>query len=148
YDRLGFVPWIDFRLGRTGYDPLWSYYRWQNRDNRLWERNLVTLYAGRRSGDIARPPVSLTQQAEVVQNLTTSKTTNTVTNIRNVTFLAPLAQVDKTVVKLQRIPETQLAEERRAVQHFRDVSQHRQKLEAQVLAAGAPTRPTDAPKEV
>src|SRR5439155_23678256 len=44
YERQGFVPWVDFRVGRQSYDPLYSYYRWNHRDDAHWDRDLRGLY--------------------------------------------------------------------------------------------------------
>jgi hypothetical protein len=141
--RERFVPWIDFRVTRYrgSYDPLFSYCRWEHRNNRSWERNLRTLYVNRVEGRAPRPPVTLVQQTTVVKNITN------VTNIRNVTMMAPLTKVDKTVVKLQPVSQTQLALQTKAARQIRTLSLERQKITATAVAKGpAPVKPTDVPK--
>src|SRR5262249_24851579 len=44
YEQLGYTSWVDFRIGRSFHDPLYSYYRWEHRNNPLWERDLRQLY--------------------------------------------------------------------------------------------------------
>src|SRR5262249_54597825 len=105
YERLGFQSWVDFRIGRVGYDPMFAYYRWHHRDNPRWERDLRQLYVARRAGDIPRPPHTLVQQTTIIRN---ARTTN-VTNINQVTVLKPLKQVNNTV-KLQPVSPARLAE--------------------------------------
>jgi hypothetical protein len=76
YERRGFVPWVDFRVGRDGYDPTYSYYRHAYHDEPLWDRSLRGLYAGRRDGDIPRPPHTLSQQQGLIDNFAANRTEN------------------------------------------------------------------------
>jgi hypothetical protein len=143
YGRLGFQAWVDFRVGRDYYDPLYSYYRWQHRDNPSWDRDLRGLYAGRRGGEIPRPPRTLVEQTTVIKNIqnTTVNNTTNVTNIKNVTVLAPLNQLNKNVVKLQPVTTATMAEEKKSVQQIRNLGKERTKVEAQVIAKGSPLAP-------
>jgi hypothetical protein len=147
YRKLGFVPWVDYRVNRYSPDPLYTYYRWQNRNNRTWDRDLRGLYVDRAAGRAARPPRTIVQQTTVINNITINKTNNNITNIRNVTMMAPITSVDRTVVKLQRVAPSQLAEQTKAARQIRTLSTQRQKITAAAVAKGpAPTRPTDVPK--
>ena len=74
YQRAGFVPWIDYRIGRSGYDPNFNYYRSTFADASGWERGLRGLYQARFRGDIARPPRTLVQQNQIFQNIRVNKT--------------------------------------------------------------------------
>src|SRR5262245_39881871 len=58
YARNGFTPWIDYRIDRSAYDPLYSYYRTAYRD-RNWERDVRNVYVARREGKIDAPPRTL-----------------------------------------------------------------------------------------
>ena len=149
YERQGFVSWLDFRIGRRGYDPLYSYYRQSYAADPRWESGLRELYVARRSGEAARPPRTLAQQNQVINNITTNNTVNNVTNINNVTAVAPITKVDQKVFKLTNVTQAQRVTEQRAAQQFRDVSKQRQQVETRLVAAGnVPTKPTDAPKAV
>jgi hypothetical protein len=130
YRRLGFVAWVDFRIGRTCYDPLFSYCRWQYRGDRLWERNLRTVYVDRYKGTYPRPPRTFVQQTTVINNITINKTTN----IRNVTMMAPLSRVDRTVVKLQPVPRGTWTLERKAALEQRTMARQRQQTVAGLAA--------------
>src|SRR5262249_47466144 len=130
YRRLGFVAWVDFRIGRTCYDPLFSYCRWQYRGDRLWERNLRTVYVDRYKGTYPRPPRTFVQQTTVINKITINKTTN----IRNVTMMAPLSRVDRTVVKLQPVPRGTWTLERKAALEQRTMARQRQQTVAGLAA--------------
>ncbi len=103
YTRAGFVPWIDYRVGRFAYDPNFNYYRLGFARYGNWERNLRQLYQARFQGDIPRPPRTLVQQQELIRNITANKTANVainrsinITNMQNVAALASLNQVHNT----------------------------------------------------
>jgi hypothetical protein len=141
YHRRGFVAWVDIRLGRGIYDPLFGFYLRFHRDNRGWDRDLHALYARRYEGNDL-PPRTLVQQTTIINNNVTN-----VTNIRNVTAVTPLAKVDPAIVKLRTVPAAQLAQEQKAIQRFRDVGLERRKVEAQLLAKGpAVIKSTDPPR--
>lgn len=142
YRGLGFTAWVDFRIGRSGYDPLFSYYRWNFRSDRHWEGGLRDLYTARFQGNAARPPRTLIQQNTLLQNITVNKTVN-VTNIKHVTMVAPLTKVDRTMVKLQPVAQSQLNVERKSVQEFREMSKQRGRLETQVRV-----KTSEAPRPV
>ncbi|HWG43353.1 MAG TPA: hypothetical protein VN688_11260 [Gemmataceae bacterium] len=105
YQRAGFVPWIDYRIGRSVFDPNFAYYRHTYAGYGTWERGLRDLYTARIRGDIARPPITLVQQNQVIRNITVNKSVNVnvnrninITNVQNVSVLTPLARVNNTRV--------------------------------------------------
>src|SRR5205085_2097791 len=59
YQDRGFVPWVDYRVGRSAYDPIFAYYR-QTFD-REWERGVRNLYGRRLEGEADRPPRTFRQ---------------------------------------------------------------------------------------
>jgi hypothetical protein len=148
--REGFVPWFDFRMGRGAFDPNWTYF--SHRFGRDWDRNMRGFYAGRFSGEIARPPRTLEQQTTVINNITKNKTENTVinkniniTNLQSVSALAPVTKINNTkvtglaslggaetakkvethVIKMEAVPREQQAEARKAITQFRETGQQR-----------------------
>jgi hypothetical protein len=146
YGRLGFHAWVDFRMGRSFPDPLFSYYRWENRGRPGWERDLRGVYVNRRDNEAARPPRTLVQQTTIINNIqnTTINNTTKTTNIKNVTVLTPLAKADPNRVKLQPVTQANLVEEKKAAQHFQNLSTERAKLEGQVAAKGSPATSSTA----
>ncbi|HZY89486.1 MAG TPA: hypothetical protein VFE78_31985, partial [Gemmataceae bacterium] len=105
YTRAGFVPWVDYRIGRSGYDSNFAYYRHAFGRDESWERGLRGLYAGRFEGSVPRPPRTLVQQTQVINNITNNRVQNNVvnnnvniTNIQNVSVLTSLKQINNTRV--------------------------------------------------
>ena len=146
YDRLGFVAWFDFRIGRFGYDPLFGYYRRHFDSDRRWEGNLHRLYADRRSGAAPRPPRTLDLQHTLMQNIT-NKTVK-VGDVKTVTALTPLAKVDPKVVKLEAVSKAQIAQEQKAGERLHELANHRREVEAKVISEGVPDRHTDPSKSI
>jgi hypothetical protein len=143
YRERGFVPWINYRWTKYSPDPLFAYYRWRHRDDRAWARDLRGLYVDRAAGRAPLPPRTLVQQNTLIKNVTVNKTTN----ISNVTLMAPLNKVDKTVVKVRPITRAQVAEQTKIAQHYKTLSVERKNITAQAVKQGpAPTKPTDVPK--
>jgi hypothetical protein len=129
YSRLGFVPWTEARFGRYVEDPLFTYYRRQHHDNPNWARETRDLYTMRRTNPTARPPRTLVQQQQIVQNIQ-NRTVN-VTNINQVTAVTPITRVDNNVKRLQAVPQPQHQEFRKTATQFRSFSADRAKVEAQ-----------------
>jgi hypothetical protein len=158
YRRRGFIGWLDFCFGHGGYDPLYGYYRACYGADSDWEHGLRDLYAGRFSGELARPPRTLIQQNTVVQNITNNTITNNtivnntninnianVTNVRNVTMLTSLSQVDPAVTRLQPVSEQVQNAALRTAQDRLAFAGQRANLESKLLSQGhidASRRPT------
>lgn len=164
YERRGFVAWNNYQPLRRVPDPVFGYYRAAYLGQPTWNQNLTALYAGRRTGDIARPPRTLVQQNTVVNNITNNNTTNTnvtknvnITNVQNVTVVRPLTQVNNTevtalaslaptaakgarpaaprkVVNMTNVNATTIEQSRERVQQARDISKQRQQTEARLIA--------------
>jgi hypothetical protein len=179
YEREGFIPWVDYRVTRGVYDPNFAWYHRRYAGDKRWESNLRELYVGRRSGEVPRPPRTLVQQREMIRNITANKTTNVnvfkninVTNIQNVTALAPLRQaqnmrvtalgafarvqgaearpaVKTQAIKLEAVTRAQQAQHLKAAGQLRQASVQRRDQEARVLREGkAPVKPADPPHRV
>src|SRR5262249_34685991 len=149
YRGLGFTAWVDFRIGRSCADPLFSFYACNHAADPVWERDLRGLYAGRFRGDIAPPPRTLVQQNTVIQNITVHKNVTNITNVKNVTMVAPLTQVNTNVVHLRPVAREERLQEQRAAAQVRQVAQQRREVEGRLLARGpAPRQPADAVQRV
>jgi hypothetical protein len=105
YQKAGFVPWVDYRVTKAGFDPNFAYYRHAFARHEGWEMNLRGLYEARFQGAVPRPPRTLVQQTQVIRDVTVNKTANVavtrninLTHAQNVSVLAPLAQVHNTRV--------------------------------------------------
>jgi hypothetical protein len=173
YATRGFVAWTDYRLGRSSFDPNFSYYRHRHAAEPLWEPALRDLYRARASGEVPRPPRTLDLQVQAVRSLTADRTANVavhkninLTHLQNVTALAPLQQVHNTrvthlgslsqvkaskvpshVLKLQAVPKEEHARQQQAAAQLRGAAQQRRDTEAKALSqGGVPVKHTDPPR--
>jgi hypothetical protein len=125
FRRLGFVSWLDHRIGRRALDPLFSYYRWQFRGNAKWESDLRALYAARFKGEVPRPPRSLAQQRALIARLASQKA-----DIRNLAMLETLHDINRRVIKLEHLAQAQRVELQKQAQQLRELSRERNRREA------------------
>ncbi|HLN29975.1 MAG TPA: YXWGXW repeat-containing protein [Gemmataceae bacterium] len=145
YAKGGFVPWLDFRLGRVGYDPLFAYYRWAHRDNPRWIADLRTVYAGRLKGTLPRPPRTILEQTTLIRNLR-AKNAN-VALIENMTAVAPLSKIGQKFVRLETVSREEQARDRVFARQIIDASRERNRVAVQLIKTGkAPLRVTDRPQ--
>ncbi len=84
---LGFSPWFSAGV-RVGYDPLFTYYRWDHRADRGWEVGVRDHFAYMNAHPDARPPRTFVQQTTIVNNITINKNSN----VKNIAIGAPLNQ--------------------------------------------------------
>ncbi|MBC7979436.1 MAG: YXWGXW repeat-containing protein [Armatimonadetes bacterium] len=56
YRDRGYYSSHSYNSGRRGYDPIYSHYRWENRDDRDWDRKRREYYEYRRDNRDSRPP--------------------------------------------------------------------------------------------
>jgi WXXGXW repeat (2 copies) len=159
YDRQGFVPWFDHRMGRNAPDPLFGYSRWNSRADTQWEGNLRGLHKDRQAGNAARPPITLVKQNEFVHNVSVNKKVQIGNKTVNVTdpqsilkhmpVIAPLNKIEQKEFKLLPVAKTSAAEERKAAQQVTAAALERQKREAKIISQGEhPAKPTDPPTRV
>lgn len=121
YARLGLVPWPDYRPFRSGYDPLFSYYRHRHAGDRGWERDLRGLYAARAEGRVPPPP--------------------------RTRAVASLDQLGRDGMRLGPVGREQLARQRERADLLRETVLRRQQLEARFLPEG-PARANEKPRQL
>src|SRR5262249_46639294 len=125
-------------FGRYGYDPLFNYYRWQNRRDRAWLTDLRSVYEGRFRGDIPRPPRTLVEQNRIVQNITVNNRT-TINNINITNFVratAPLNRCKSKTIAAQPVPRNQLAEITKYRREVRTFGRERSQIESNLIKTG------------
>jgi WXXGXW repeat (2 copies) len=127
YARRGIYPLVDYRIGNRSYDPLFSYYRWQNRSDPRWEETIRKTYAARRDGGMPRPPRTL-----VLQQKST-------TNVTMVASLNQINQIKTTNIKLQAVPPAQIQTIQKQTEHLREVTKKRASAEVSVRASSKGT---------
>jgi hypothetical protein len=130
----GFRPWFNFSRGFG--DPLFNYYRWSNRGDPNWQRNLVNIHNGRLNGTVRLPPSTFAQQnrflrAQNVTNVTVNK------NINNSIHVAQSIQNVHNNFNVTRLNQTQVNQARTMGQSFRQVTVQRQNIERRVVSTGA-----------
>ena len=113
YARRGFEAWVDFRVQRTAYDPLFTYYRWEHRDQPRWDADVRAVYVDRRDNAKARPPRTLAAQ----------QTTN-------VSVVVVAAQVKNSPFKVTQVTKAQVADIQKVAAEWHNVSKQRGKSEA------------------
>ena len=161
YVSRGYRSWFSVSVGAGGFgvgiyrDPLFAYYRHANGPQ--WVTQVNNIYVQRDRNPALRPPRTLVQQATVINNITNNTTVvnnTTVNNIKNVTVVAPITKVDKSVVNLTKITPAQQQQAAPRAREIRQVAAQRAKLEAQAPPPSAPAAPgrpapaTAAPRTV
>ena len=159
YHRQGFVPWFDHRLSVRVADPLFSYSRWNSRADAQWETNLRGIHQERLAGNAPRPPITLVQQNEFIQNITINKkvqignktinVTDPQSVLRHMAMAAPLNKSEQKEFKLVPVTKTVAIEQHKAAQNITALAVERQKREAKIISQGVqPAKPTDSPARV
>lgn len=135
YTNFGYRSWFSVGVGVGSYDPLWGYYRRSYAGTPGWSVGITTLYAGRYSGAVPRPPRTFVQQNTVINtiNKTTVVNNTTINNIKNVTLAAPINKVDKTVVNLKPVSAAEQQAAINSARQIRTAQTERVKLENQAL---------------
>jgi hypothetical protein len=155
YTSLGYRSWFSVSVGFGGYqDPLFAYYRHANGSN--WAVQINNVYVERTRNPDLRPPRTLVQQNVIVNNITNNTTVinnTTVNNVKNVSVVAPITKVDKSVVNLTKITPAQQQQAAQGAREIRQVAVQRAKLESQaapaaVTTTGRPGQVAAAPRTV
>ena len=131
YERGGFYASFSFQSGRHGFDPFYSYDRWEHRRDRDWENRVQASYRDRRENVAARPPRTWAAQVTINARPLPSGQTR-------LTMAAPVALLAHSVdhpVRFQPVAQgdrQSLAQRGREVQQSRD---QRRTVEAKAAAA-------------
>jgi len=124
YERRGFVPWVDFRIGRRVADPLFAQMRYQHREPERWEKTLRAMYSERRTNEAARPAIDLARQ----------EARRDAERDRN-SLLTSLSRVDRNTLKLTQVPDSTRDELTRRIRERRDDAEQRRSAELRERAA-------------
>ncbi len=119
YVSTGFVPWIDFRLGRFSYDPLYGYYHsYYARHDAVWARDLREVYVGRARG--------LPVERIAVTNVTVRQTVTA-------PLLAPAVRVGPLVGGLKPVTAEQRVYHQQIARQYEGVAVQRRQREEELL---------------
>jgi len=147
YSRSGFIPWVDFRYGRTIPDPLFSYYRWHYAaTNPRWDAEMRQLYVTRRQDPAARPPDTFAAASRAPA--AGAAQAGTFAAIRTATPLVPLTRVASTGTKLTSVPQAQLTQIRQEAAQTHTFARERGQVEAKALVQGQTTAKAGQPLKV
>jgi hypothetical protein len=135
YERRGFVPWVDFRIGRRVHDPLFVQYRHQYREPDRWERNLRSVYEERRRNEEARPPRDFRRDRAFDRDDGRS-------------LVAALSRLDRERVRLTDVSESAREEIAERAKERRRAAQERQRTELGDRPEGKRPVLTDRPRTV
>ncbi|QVL31037.1 YXWGXW repeat-containing protein [Telmatocola sphagniphila] len=159
YASRGFVAWPDYRVGKFGIDPNFSYYRRVHANDVRWEANLRELYKGRASGIVPRPPHTLAAQIQAVNALKGTRNAAVLqstgfTHLQNVSAVTPLkdfhnvrvtnlselggvkASVPAREIKVRAVANEERARELKVVEQSRQTAQIRHQEEAKIFQPG------------
>ncbi len=172
--KRGFVAWPDYRIGKTAFDPNFSYLRLQHRADPKWEAGVHELYRARFAGEVPRPPRTWAEQTKTLAALSAERTGANMAH-RNInltraevsTALVPLKSVHNTpmtglaalgtvrpgqvvnhpVVKLEPVSKVELEREKSAAVRLNVIGQQRHEAEEKILIqGGVPHIHTDPPQ--
>jgi hypothetical protein len=121
YQQRGIQPWHTY--GAKRFDPLYGYYRWQNKNNNGWANGLAQLYDGRLSGKLARPAITLGQQTALLQK-------GNVQGANNLTFVQPVTQINNNSLKVAKISVAQVTQQKTFAQQQQNLSVVRKQTDA------------------
>jgi hypothetical protein len=142
YREWGFTSAVVY--SRSSYDPIFTYARWEYRDQPSWFSVQLDITLGRHAGTVACPPRTLVQQNTIVNNVTnvTNVTNVNNTNINNTninnttvnnnTVLMPatrMAEAKSGAVKVVSVPPAARAEAKQQAQAVQQVAAQRKQLE-------------------
>src|SRR6266849_3341338 len=136
YREWGFTSAVVYT--RSSYDPLFTYARWEYRDEPRWASIQLEISLGRSAGTIATPPRTLVQQNTNVNNTNINNTT-----VNNNTVLMPATQMAAAkngAVKVVSVPPAARAEAKQQAQAVQQVAAQRKQLEV-AAPSGAPAKP-------
>jgi hypothetical protein len=133
YTRVGYTSITSVRIG-SGYDPLFSYYRYENRGVPNWEQGFVGLYASRGVGAFPPPPRTLVQQRALAVGFRSGNTSIGFSVVQQSMLLAPVGAVNPAVVPIQRQPPAAILAQQRQAVAVRQVALQRQQAQANLIA--------------
>ena len=120
YQQMGFSPWMNYRVGGQFYDPLFAYYRWQNRNNAQWEAQLRATAQARYAGKMAPLPRTLLELQQYARADAKA----------NVRIIGELNELQAQVGKLTKVTQVQRKQMAQMAEDLRDLAQKRAKIEA------------------
>ena len=127
YSTGGYFPSFSYGSSGRGYDPFYARQRWNNRDDRDWQRRIERDFANRRDHEDQRPPRTLAAMIERNRSAPESADKSLVVAMS----LEQLTQNPESAQRFQTLNKDELqvlAQRRQEIQEFRN---ERKQLEAE-----------------
>jgi hypothetical protein len=137
YERSGFYATFSFQSSRRGYDPFYSHYRWEHRDDRDWDRRYREAYDYRRQHEDARPPRTWSGSTTVVNVININNRNSSAGNQR-VTYAQPIqqyARANDTPVRVERRGGASRDQEVQLARQVQEQRTQRRTIESQPQAS-------------
>ncbi len=122
YNNVGFLPAFSFHSGRFGYDPIYAHQRWNNRQDRDWERGVQETFQHRREDERARPPRTFAAQQELVRQGLSEQNAGRV-------FTQPLKQFTQSSDATARFQSVNDEHRQRLAQRAKEIRTQREERE-------------------
>ena len=139
YASVGFYPWFAVGTRRIGYDPFYSYARWQNRGDRNWDRTMQASYKNRVDNEDARPPRTFAAQQKLAKSGDSKEN-----NVAIAGTLDEAAKSGDAPLKLRALKAGERKEFAQRGQEIQKFRKERQGIEAQA-AVGTDEKTADTP---
>ena len=135
YARMGYRPWFDRRQ-----DPLFAYYRYENRANPNWATGVRQTFQDRTAGRGFIPPRNLAEQTKIINQITTVNNNTNVKNV-NINKIRVVETVDQSVttnnVKVTKVDAGQAKLQAQRIRQFREMQTLRTETEKPAIAPKA-----------
>jgi WXXGXW repeat (2 copies) len=127
YANRGFYPWFTVQNSRRGYDPIYSFQRWQNmREDDDWENRLQADFRLRQNDANSRPPHIWSEQAQRLPDNDGQSLNQALALAAPLVLLAKQQHNEMRLQVLERQERNDLGQLRKEIQKF---SEQRSKLE-------------------
>jgi len=148
WSAVGLKIAYDVSYRKNYHDPLFSYYKWQNRDNHNWYSNVQSLHTQRLNDATARPPRDLLAQRDVINTL---RTNNNLAAAKQLVMVAPITKLNQNAVKIEKLDQNRINLIQTAAKDNQKLFQQQAAVTRQLLdaqKAGAGTGNTTTPGKV
>lgn len=140
YVRAGFYASFSFQFRRYGYDPIYSHQRWEHRNDRGWDRQVVANYQYRRDHVEARPPRTWSAQASI--------TTGTRSKDRSLSVATTVKELSKRTDGPVRFQPVAKEERQQIVQRSQEVRKTRDERRTLESTAVEPAKGNRGSKQI
>lgn len=162
FRNRGYVSWPDYRFAKTNLDPNFNYYHHYYAGDARWETGVRDLYRARTLNEVARPPLTLNQQTQVLATLSKDRSASlpvrqniALTKMDLASAVTPLKEVNNvstvglsklsttnqttinnTTIKLTPVSKEARERDQKATERLNQISKVRNETESKLLQQG------------